>query len=115
MTTTTETERMAAIEDYVSQHYLQELRMDDIAAQVGLTTTSLSRFFRHVTGKRLSQYILELRMAHICRLLRETDQPVSDICFSSGFNTLSNFNRLFKRYYGCTPTEYRNHLINNKI
>ncbi len=112
MTTTDETERMAIIQDYVSQHYLEELRMGDIAAHVGLTTTSLSRYFKKTTGKCLSDYVLELRIAHICQMLRETDQPISDICFSSGFNTLSNFNRLFKRLCGCTPTEYRNQFIN---
>lgn len=68
----------------------------------------LSAAYKKAFGIPISKYIISLRMKHAAKLLRSTRLPVANIAESCGFNNLSYFMRTFKKYYGKTPTEYRN-------
>ena len=59
-------------------------------------------------GRSFKTALIEIRVSHACRLLLETDQPILDIAYASGFANLSNFNRRFKELKGRSPREYRN-------
>lgn len=110
-----ESRRVRKVQQYLSEHYSGEVRMTDVAALVGMTPESFSRFFKLRTGTTFSTYLVEYRLGIATRMLIDTVEPVSIICFSCGFNTLSNFNRLFRASKGCTPSEFRERFHKKRI
>jgi len=99
--------RIDRVCQYLLDHYTEDIAQPQVAARAGLSSAAFSRFFRRMTGKTFQAYLRELRTGHACRLLIEEDAPIIDICYASGFNNLSNFNRCFARLRGCTPSAYR--------
>ena len=112
---TSESRRVARVKEYVSAHYADEIRLEQLSAMVSMSPTAFSRFFKLRTGKTLSDYIVDVRLGIASRKLVDTDEPVSSICFDCGFNTLSNFNRLFRARKGCSPTEFREKYVKTKV
>ena len=102
-----ESRRIQRVQRYINAHFREVLRLEYMADMVGMTPTSFSRFFRLRTGKTLSDYVIDVRIGTAARLLVDTSMSVSEICFESGFNNLSNFNRIFRKKKGCSPTEFR--------
>ena len=113
--TTSESRRVARVKEYVSAHYMDEIRLEQLAAMVSMSPTAFSRFFKLRTGKSLSDFIVDVRLGAAARKLVDTDEPVSSVCFDCGFNTLSNFNRLFRNRKGCSPTEFREKYAKTKV
>ena len=105
--TTSSEEKMKMVTDFIHRHYDEELRLSTLSALVNMAPTTLCRFFKRQTGIHLLDYITNVRLDTVKQKLLNTDMMVSDISFLCGFNTLSNFNRLFRRRFGCNPTEYR--------
>lgn len=99
--------RVQKIYAYINRNYNKEIRLAQLAELVGMSPTAFSRFFSQRTGKNLSDYLIEIRLGHAVRMLVNTTQSVSEICFECGFNNISNFNRIFKRKKGCSPKEFR--------
>lgn len=110
-----ESRRVLKVKGYIDSHYKDEIRLDTLADLVGMTPTAFSRFFHQRTGKALSEYIVDVRLGYAARRLVDTTDSVSEICYSCGFNTLSNFNRLFRKRKGCNPTEFREKYQKTKI
>jgi AraC-like DNA-binding protein/mannose-6-phosphate isomerase-like protein (cupin superfamily) len=92
---------------YIIDNIDRDVRMADAAKLVGLSETSFSRTFKRMAGRNFVDFVRKLRVAQACRLLRQTDQPVSTICYEVGFGNLSNFNRQFRVETRTSPTEYR--------
>lgn len=110
-----ESRRILKVKEYINKHYTEEIRLADMADLVGMSTTSFSRFFKLRSGKTLSDDVVEMRLGVAARQLVDTTNSVSEICYGCGFNTLSNFNRLFRKYKGCSPTEFREKYFKTKI
>ena len=72
-----------------------------------MSAKSFSRFFKKNTGKAFISYVNELRIGLACQRIIETDATISGVCFSSGFNNLSNFNRRCKEVRGVSPRDLR--------
>jgi AraC-like DNA-binding protein len=83
------------------------LRIGDVAAQVNMSPSAFSHFFRKCAFRSFTQFLVDVRVGNACKLLIDTDEPVKTIAFKSGFNNLSNFNRLFKKYRNCSPEAFR--------
>ena|SRR3569833_118666 len=83
------------------------VRLTDIAARVGMSQSGLSRYFARATGQSFSDTLRKLRLAKARQLLEFTDEPITAIARSSGYNNLSNFNRRFRQEHGLTPSEFR--------
>ncbi|MBR0309533.1 MAG: helix-turn-helix domain-containing protein [Paludibacteraceae bacterium] len=113
--TTSESRRVAKVKEYVSAHYMEDIRLEQLSAMIGMVPTAFSRFFKLRTGKTLSDFIVDVRLGAASRKLVDTDDPVSSICYDCGFNTLSNFNRLFRARKGCSPTEFREKYVKTKV
>ena len=107
--------RILKVKNYIDDHYKDEMNLEQLANYVGMTPTAFSRYFKLRTGKNLSEYIVDIRLGHAARLLVDTTDSVSEICWATGFNTLSNFNRLFLKRKGCTPTEFRKKYQKTKV
>lgn len=81
--------------------------MQEAAEIVGMCPSSFSRSFKALTGMNFSIYQRAVRISRARSLLAGTTDPITDICFESGFSNLSNFNRAFLRETGLTPRAYR--------
>ena len=99
--------RVQKVQEYINAHYQEEIRLGQLAAMVGMTDVSFSRFFKLRTGKNLSDYIIDIRLGFASRLLVDSTMSIAEICYECGFNNLSNFNRIFKKKKACSPKEFR--------
>ena len=106
--------RVRKIYEYINEHYTDQITLDDLAELIGMTPVALSRFFKIRAGRTISDYIIDIRLGNATRLLVNTTNSISEICYECGFNNLSNFNRIFKKYRFCSPMELRERRIGVK-
>ena len=112
---TDDKERMETIFRYVIQNYSKKILLEEIASKVNLTPHSFCRYFKLRTGMVFSSFVNEVRIGNSCKLLLENKESISQICYDSGFNYFSHFNRQFKKRKGITPSEFQFKYINNDI
>lgn len=98
--------RIIKILSWLHKQYIEPLSLQDIAEKAGMNKAAFCRFFKKKTGKTCFEYITELRINYACKLLKEAKLPVTQICYETGFNNISNFNRQFKKITQFTPTNY---------
>ncbi|SFD32025.1 AraC-type DNA-binding protein [Paracidovorax konjaci] len=85
----------------------EPISLSAAAAELGMSESRFSRFFRRSTGNSFTDFVSRLRINSACQLLMQTDHYVTDICYQVGFNNVANFNRRFLEIKGMTPTEFR--------
>lgn len=102
-----ESDRINEILNFVFKNYQREITVPEVAAIANLAVNSFSRFFRKRTRKTFISFLNEVRLSQASKMLIENDMSVAEICFSCGFNNLSNFNKQFRRIYGSNPVRYR--------
>ncbi len=110
-----ESKRIHKVKEFINENHSRDLTLDEIASEIGMSPSALSRFFKEKTGKTLTDYILSIRLGDASRSLIDTSMNISEICYASGFNNLSNFNRLFRRSKGMSPKEFRQMYKKHKI
>ncbi|UII20682.1 AraC family transcriptional regulator [Fulvivirga ligni] len=99
--------RIEKVNEYIKQNLYQKIQLKDVADLVNMSESAFSHFFKKRTNSSFSDYITDLRLGHAARLLIETERSISEVCFDSGFNNVSNFNRTFKKKLGFTPSMFR--------
>ena len=99
--------RLNTVLHFIQMHYQQSITLEDAAKSIHLSTSAFSKFFMRRMGKPFTSYLNELRIAHACRLLIETDKPISFVAHASGFENLSYFNRVFLQQKKVTPLGLR--------
>lgn len=92
---------------YIGEHSGEELSLTKVANVVNMNANHLSENFKQVTGINFVEYVARIRFANACDLLRNPELRISEIAFTAGFQSLSQFNRVFKRFSGKSPTEFR--------
>lgn len=92
---------------YIDQHYRDKLSLSVVASTCGISDDHLSHVFSEQTGHQLTRYIGAVRVGHAMFLLERTEMDVTEICFEVGFQSLSQFNRVFRALKGMSPTQYR--------
>lgn len=92
---------------YIHDYYYKPLTIDDIAKHVGLNRSYFSTLFKKQCSATPLEYLISIRMKEACRLLKETDYPVSEIAAIVGFESAVNFYIRFKQKLGISPKEYR--------
>lgn len=103
--------RIDKVYKYVRNHFTDaEMPLSNVASLINMTVPSFCRYFKRHTNKTFTQFVNEFRIVHSTKLLSETDDPISTICYDSGFNNFSHFNRHFKKVTGKSPTQYRKEL-----
>jgi AraC-like DNA-binding protein len=106
-----ETERMHKVYDYAIQHFKENIKLENVAALANMTVPAFCRYFKKRAHKTFTNFVAEIRIGHACKMLSELEMDIAQICYESGFNTLSNFNKTFKEIKGCTPSDFRKELI----
>ncbi|RRQ48137.1 AraC family transcriptional regulator [Maribacter algicola] len=102
-----DTERMNTVYAYVMKNFRNKISLDELAQLTNMTPTSFSRYFKVHANKTFSEFVSEIRIGHACKLLLEEKMNASQACYSSGFQTLSNFNKQFKSITRRTPSAYK--------
>jgi AraC-like DNA-binding protein len=92
---------------FVEEHSGEELSLSKVAKAVNMSANHLSEKFKQVTGVNFVDYIARIRFEKACELLLNSNLRISEIAFTVGFQSLSQFNRVFKRSSGKSPTELR--------
>ena len=107
--------RVLKVKDYISKNYMNEIRLNDVASLAGMSPSAFSRFFKLHTGRNLSDYIIDMRLGYASRMLVDSTHSIAEIGYGCGFNNLSNFNRIFKKKKGCSPSEFRENYHKTRI
>lgn len=102
-----ETDRLNDIYQYIMKNFSRDITLEQIAKVAHISPNSFCRYFKSRIKKTFSRFLLEVRVGHACKLLAETPKTIADVCYESGFNNFSNFNRHFKSITGKTPMAHR--------
>lgn len=103
-------DRINIVFNFVKSKFKEHISLDEIADLVSMTVPSFSRYFKKITNKTFVQFVNEYRLVHASKLLAEQTMSITEVCFESGFNNFSHFNKSFKAFTGQNPSEYRNQL-----
>lgn len=105
--TISDNQRIERVVEYIRRNYKNVIRLEELANIAYMSPTAFSHFFSLRTHKSVSDFIIDERIGYASRLLVDTNQSIQEICYASGFQNMSNFNRQFLKRRGCTPGQYR--------
>jgi AraC-like DNA-binding protein len=102
-----DTARMNRVHEYVMKNFRERITLEQVAAIANMTPSSFSRYFKIHANKTFSDFLTEIRIGYSCKLLIEKKMTIAQVCYDSGFHTVSNFNRQFKSITHYNPLEYK--------
>lgn len=109
-------DKINEIYQYTLSNFKNGISIDEVAQHVHISPNYFCRYFKKRTSKTFIEFVTELRVGHACKLILDGNLSISQICYESGFNNLSNFNRKFKELTGQAPSEYyKEYSKNNNI
>lgn len=92
---------------YIKSNFKKQITLNDVANAVGLETKYFSVLFKKSIGVSYKDFLNETRLKYALQCISQSDVSITEICYSCGYGSVSNFNRMFKRKYGMSPNEYR--------
>jgi AraC-like DNA-binding protein len=101
-----EGKRMNDILQFTFRESYRKIYIDEVADVANLSTEAFCRYFKLRTRKTYTNFLNEVRISNACKLIIQNDLSIQEICHQSGFSNLSNFNRIFRKVTGRTPTTY---------
>ena len=108
-------ERIDTIYQYTIEHYFEPITLEKVAGIAAMSVPAFCNYFKKSTRKTYIEFLTDVRIDNACKLLADTEKCITDICYSSGFNTLANFNRQFHKVKQFTPSHYRKMFRNNSV
>jgi AraC-like DNA-binding protein len=102
-----ESDRINAIYEYSLKNFKRKIQLEEIAEVANISPNSFCRYFKSKTRKTYSQFLIELRVGHACKLLIENNQCIKRLCYESGFNNFTSFHKYFKNITGKSPLIYQ--------
>ena len=101
--------------EYISDHFQNpSLGLSDVATHVGLSVAHFSHIYKQESGMAFVQFVQKKRVDTAKKLMTNTNRSITEICFSCGFNSVTNFNRVFRHVENCSPRQFRKKLIVEK-
>ncbi|UII76470.1 AraC family transcriptional regulator [Flagellimonas sp. HMM57] len=107
-------EKLKRLHQFIEKKYDSKVSLSEVSDLLNMSTVSFNRFIKKRTGKTFVEYLNDIRIGYASRQLIEKDKSISEIAYSTGFNSIANFNRIFKKSKGCTPTKYREDFLGIK-
>lgn len=98
--------RMEPVYHYVMKNFKKDIPLDTVAELANMNPSSFSRYFSNYHKKTFTKFLNQIRIGYACKLLIENNQNIGSICYESGFNNISNFNRIFREIKKMTPSEF---------
>jgi AraC-like DNA-binding protein len=98
---------MKKVIQYILQNFQEPIHIKNLLKIANMSSTSFSVLFKKTHNMTFKEYLVKIRVGYACRLLSDEDKSISQISFEAGFENLSNFNRLFKKFKGVTPSEFK--------
>ena len=108
-----DTARIDKIISYLNKNYTRNISLDEIASFAAMNSSAFCRYFRSKTGKSFKNYILDMRIGYACKLLLMEDISISQLSIQCGFETISHFNKTFKKNTGYVPSQYRKTMLSS--
>jgi AraC-like DNA-binding protein len=102
-------DRVRRVYQFIYAHLAEPIGLDDLARAAGMSSAAFCRYCKRVTGRTPTRLLSELRITQACKLLTDTAQSVSEVAFASGFQSISNFNRVFQQIKATSPQSFRRH------
>ena len=106
-----ESERINAIYEYSLKNFKRKIQLEEIASVANISPNSFCRYFKSRTRKTYSQFLIEIRVGHACKLLIENNYSIKQLCYESGFNNFTSFHKYFKVITGKSPLNYQKEFI----
>lgn len=100
-------EKLKQVLSEIEDHYDQKLTVESMAADCNYSPSHFMRWFKEMTGSSFTDYLIEYRLGKAASELKVTNDTVLEIAQRTGFDNISNFNRLFKKRLGVTPSRFR--------
>lgn len=104
-------EKIDKIFRHVFDNFSKEINLSEVAKIANMTKHAFCRYFKTRTQKTFIQFVNEVRISQACKLISEGENQIGNIAYDCGFNSLSNFNKVFKTTKGITPSEFKNGLL----
>jgi AraC-like DNA-binding protein len=108
-----ENDRINAIYEYSIKNFKRKIQLEEIAEVANISPNSFCRYFKSRTRKTYSQFLIELRVGHACKLLIENNECIKRLCYESGFNNFTSFHKYFKAITGKSPLAYQKEFTAN--
>ncbi len=105
-------DRISVIFNYVKDHFKEQITLETVSELSNMTVPSFCRYFKKITNKTFTQFVNEYRITHSLKLLAEQPMSITEVCFDSGFNNFSYFNKTFKEHTQKSPSQYRKEFSN---
>lgn len=100
-------DRMLTMMAFIQEHYAEKLTLEEIAGAAAVSTRECLRCFRASIRQTPMEYLIDFRIQTACRLLEKTDLSITDIAMETGWGSSSYFSKIFRKFRGKTPNEYR--------
>ena len=100
-------EKIKQVLSNIEAHYDQKLTIESMAADCNYSASHFMRWFKEMTGSSFTEYLIEYRLGKAAQQLKSTDDTILEIAQRTSFDNISNFNRLFKKRLGVTPSVFR--------
>lgn len=107
-------ERVKSAINYIKYNYNHEISLNDIAQSCNISKSECCRSFKRILKVTPFEYVMEYRVLKATEYLYNTDESISNICMNVGFNGISYFGKVFKKYMNCTPSQYKSKIRNRK-
>ena len=102
-----EKDRINAIYEYSIKNFKRTIQLEEIASVANISPNSFCRYFKSRTRKTYSQFLIEIRVGHACKLLIENNLSIKQLCYESGFNNFTSFHKYFKLITSKSPLTYQ--------
>ncbi len=100
-------ERINRVYNFLMSEFTRSITLEEVAQIAAMTPEAFCRYFKKTSGRTLRDFLNQIRIDFASRQLIETKNTVTEICFESGFSTISNFNKRFREIKQCSPREFR--------
>ncbi len=100
-------DKIKVLYDYIQANYASKITLSEVSELLNMSNVSFNRFIKKRTNKTFVEYLNDVRIGYASRWLIEKDLGISEIAFMCGFNSIANFNRVFRKCKGRTPSQYR--------